>query len=319
MLMVSLNRAIGRAGSPTTSSSISASSPPVASSALSVRVPRPEDSRPDSAAWLRCRIVIPGRCPSAGAAGACTVSERPQSPSILHSATSAALSSLWRLIRLTALPGCAAAWLLAKRQASKSPPRNLCHATAFTHPVTAQQRQDAAVHVRLPSNAEDEALGTHNLQRSLAEHLRRGAESSGQGPAAGAAALLIGGRGFLQLLVRVLQERWQLLLACTPLPYSGRSRPLRGDQLQERQFGLDRQWLHAGRLLLPVSQQLPARSKTPDALLSLTHTVKKAHATMEGGANLSARACQHKCWVRLCMCKRPCLARRASPAQRPSG
>ena len=155
MRMTFMNAAMmEEAGSPTTSSSISASSPPAASSALSVRVTRPEDSRPDSAAWLRCRIVIPGRCPSAGAAGACTVSERPQSPSILHSATSAALGSLRRLIRLTALPGCAAAWLLAKRQAKKSPPKT-CVMPWHSHILSGLSKGRTQLVVSHPRCAQD--------------------------------------------------------------------------------------------------------------------------------------------------------------------
>ena len=166
---------------------------------------------------------------------------------------------------------------------------------------------------------QDQRHRAHTMYvQSVKGHLRRGAERSGQGPAAGAAALLVGGRGFLQLLGRVLQKRWQLLLACTRLPWSGRTGQLGEVLLQERHLRSNRVWLYAECLLPPVSQQLPAICKTPDAPLSLMHTARKAHATMEGSANPLAGACQHTGWICLCMCKRPCLARRASPAQRPS-
>ena len=72
---------------------------------------------------------------------------------------------------------------------------------------------------------QDQRHRAHTMYvQSVKGHLRRGAERSGQGPAAGAAALLVGGRGFLQLLGRVLQKRWQLLLVCTWLPQSGKER-----------------------------------------------------------------------------------------------
>ena len=151
------------AGSPTTSSSISASSPPAASSALSVRVARPEDSRPDSAAWLRCRIVIPGRCPSAGAAGAC-ISSRTTSPlSSLHSATPAVLGRLGEDNQAGQAAWACSCIGLCKEASKEEQSQNLCHATAFTHLVRAQGRQDTAILFTPPLCAGSEAPCMHNV------------------------------------------------------------------------------------------------------------------------------------------------------------